>query len=48
MKLENISEYISFVELVNFNDAFGEIEGVSYNSKKVEKNYIFVRIFSDC
>ncbi len=42
MKLENISEYISFVELVNFNDAFGEIEGVSYNSKKVEKNYIFV------
>ena len=47
MKLENISEYISFVELVNFNDAFGEIEGVSYNSKKVEKNYIFVCLVGD-
>ena len=42
MKLGNLIREIDFIELVNINDYDEEVEGISYNSKKVQPNDIFV------
>ena len=42
MKLRNLVDDISYVELVNCEDMSFEIEGISYNSKKTQPNDIFI------
>ena len=42
MKLGNLIREIDFIELVNVADYDEEVEGISYNSKKVQPNDIFV------
>lgn len=42
MRLQNLIESIDYIELVNLEDLSGEIEGISYNSKKTQPNDIFV------
>ncbi len=42
MRLGNLIEDINYIELVNITDYDEEIEGISYNSKKVQPNDIFI------
>lgn len=42
MELRNIVDNLKYVELINIEDFSLEIKGISYNSKKVKKNDIFV------
>lgn len=42
MKLRNLINLISYVDLVNCEDTSIEIDGVSYNSKKTQPNDIFI------
>lgn len=42
MRLRNLIDGIDYIELVNITDYDGEIEGISYNSKKTQPNDIFV------
>lgn len=42
MKLRNLINTLSYVELVNCEDTSIEIDGVSYNSKKTQPNDIFI------
>lgn len=42
MKLRNLIDSMSYVELVNCEDTSIEIEGISYNSKKTQPNDIFI------
>ena len=42
MRLGNLIKELEVVELVNISDYDEEIKGISYNSKKVKKNDIFV------
>ena len=42
MKLGNLIKELEIVELVNIEDYDEEIKGISYNSKKVAKNDVFI------
>jgi len=42
MKLRNLIESMSYIELVNCDDPTIEIDGISFNSKKTKHNDIFV------
>ena len=42
MKLRNLVESIDYIELVNMESLSDEIEGISYSSKNINPNYIFV------
>lgn len=42
MRLETLIDNLNYIELVNTDDFVGEIEGISYNSKKAQPNDIFI------
>ena len=42
MRLRNLVEEIDYIELINMEDMSGEIEGISYSSKNIKPNYLFV------
>lgn len=42
MRLETLIDNLNYIELVNTDDFVGEIEGISYNSKKAHPNDIFI------
>ena len=42
MKRSTIIDNIDYLELVNTEDFIGDIEGVSYNSKKTKRDDVFI------
>lgn len=42
MKLQNLIDEIDYIELVNCDDTFDEFMGISYNSKKVQPQDLFI------
>lgn len=42
MILGNLIDTIDYIELVNCEDTLTEIDGISFNSKQTQQNYIFV------
>ena len=42
MRLRTLTDNINYIELVNIENFYDEIEGISYNSKKTKHNDIFV------
>ena len=42
MKLRNLIDGLSYLELLNCDDLSLEIDGIAYNSKRVERNSVFI------
>ncbi|MBQ4115295.1 UDP-N-acetylmuramoyl-L-alanyl-D-glutamate--2,6-diaminopimelate ligase [bacterium] len=42
MRIQTLIDNIDHIELVNFEDFFAEIEGISYNSKKTQPGDMFI------